>query len=139
MSCLDASRQPGLASMSLTFYFLPVPSRVIVIVYDGVQGLDVVGPAEVFAAANGLMSGPRYQVTFASTAGGPCALSSGARMETRRLGAIRAMPDDTVVVAGADDGPIGRAVADPALLRWLRRSAPVARRVASLCTGTFIL
>jgi transcriptional regulator GlxA family with amidase domain len=112
---------------------------VIVVLFEGVQGLDVVGPAEAFTAANRLLGAARYEVIFASTAGGLCATSSGARVETRKLGALRVRADDTIVVGGGDERPIAGASADAALLRWLRRGAPVARRVASHCTGAFVL
>ena len=114
-------------------------SRVIVILFDGIQGLDVFGPAEVFAAANRMLPEPRYQLIFSSTAGGPRALSSGAMVDTCRVGAVRAGARDTIVVPGGDDAPVDRAAGDPELLRWLRRNAPASGRITSVCTGAFIL
>ena len=44
---------------------------------------------------------------------------------------------DTLIVAG---GPgVEAATADPALVDWVRRRAKQARRVASVCTGAFLL
>src|SRR6187551_3449735 len=101
-------------------------ARVIIILFDGIQGLDVFGPAEVFAAANRLLPAPRYEMIFASTAGGPRGLSSGAMVDTRPLASVRARAGDTIVVPGGDDAPVDRAAVDPALLRWLRRNARAA-------------
>lgn len=114
-------------------------SQVIVILFEGVQGLDVFGPAEVFAAANRLLPDERYEVVFASAPGGVLTLSSGAKIATEPLAKVRLRAHATVVVAGGDDGPVECAAANPMLIRWLRRSAARARRVASVCTGAFVL
>lgn len=113
-----------------------MPIRVVVVLFDRVQGLDVFGPAEVLAAADRLLGGKAYQLVFGSTRGGPCATSSGA---TRPLRSILVRAGDTVIVAGGDDTPVDAAAADPVLLRWLGRAAQVAGRMASVCTGAFIL
>jgi transcriptional regulator GlxA family with amidase domain len=113
--------------------------RVIIILFDGVQGLDVFGPAEVLAAADRLLAGAGYRLVFASTRGGPCKTSSGASVTTERLAEVRVYPGDTVLVAGGDDGPVAAAAADQKLLGWLRRAVGVALRFGSVCTGAFIL
>ena len=116
-----------------------MPIRVVVVLFPDVQGLDVFGPAEVFAAADRMLGGERYELVFGSSRGGPCRISSGARVETRPLRAIPARADDTIIVAGADEAPVAAACADEGLLRWLRRSASTVKRVGSVCTGAFIL
>lgn len=113
--------------------------RVVIVLFDGVQGLDVFGPAEVLASADRMLGGKGYQLVFGSTLGGPCATSSGATVGTRPLRSIRVRPGDTLIVAGGDDGPVDAAAADEALLRWLRNAARVAGRIGSVCTGAFIL
>ena len=45
---------------------------------------------------------------------------------------------DTLVVAGGCSN-VEEACEDPTLVEWVRSMAPRARRVASICTGTFIL
>ena len=46
------------------------PHRVVIVVYDGVQALDVTGPHEVFAGANAVLarSAPPYAIAVAATA-----------------------------------------------------------------------
>lgn len=112
--------------------------RVLILVYDGVQTLDATGPGEVFAAAR---SGekPCYRVEFCSLGGGERVSSSGLRMHTKDVGAMRLQADDTLIVAGADDAWIRRAVADDALVRWLKRAARSVGRLASVCSGAFLL
>jgi transcriptional regulator GlxA family with amidase domain len=112
--------------------------RVLILTYDGVQTLDATGPAEVFAAAR---SGGKahYRVEFCSLGGGERTSSSGLRMMTKDIGSMRLQADDTLIVAGADEPDITRAIADEALLRWLKRAARSVGRIASVCSGAFLL
>jgi transcriptional regulator GlxA family with amidase domain len=113
--------------------------RVVIVVLEGAQTLDVTGPAEVFAAAGRALGRPAYQITFASSGGGRRTLSCALVVDTRDLRTLRPRRDDIVVVAGGDDDPIRRAVGDPALLTWLRRAARIVHRLTSVCSGAFVL
>lgn len=116
------------------------PRAVAILVHDGVQGLDVVGPLDVFDAAARLHvanGGPRpYSVTVVSADGGPVRAASGLRIgvdgplsEAARI--------DTLVVAG---GPgIARVVTNELLLAEVTNAVGRARRVTSVCTGAFVL
>jgi transcriptional regulator GlxA family with amidase domain len=125
--------------MSLSVYFLPMVPRVVVIAFEGAQTLDVTGPAEVFASVRRVRPDADHRVLFAALGGGQRTLSSGLRVRTCDLRRLRPRPDDTVVVAGGDDPVVRAAVADRRLARWLRASLPVVRRVASVCSGAFVL
>ena len=111
----------------------------MIIGFEGAVTLDVTGPAEVFAAAAQLVRRPEYRVEMASVGGGERRTSSALRMLTRDLRRIRPRRDDIVVVAGGGARDVGPAMADPTLLRWLARAAPVVRRMTSVCSGAFIL
>jgi transcriptional regulator GlxA family with amidase domain len=115
--------------------------RVIVIVYDGVQTLDAAGPAEVFAAADRMRrpQRPQYELVFASVGGGERTMSSSLAIRTRDLRRVVPRATDIALVAGADEAQVRAAAADAALLRWLRRAAPVVRRMTSVCSGAFVL
>jgi transcriptional regulator GlxA family with amidase domain len=113
--------------------------RVLVIAFEGVQTLDVTGPAEVFAAAGRQEALAAYEIVVASTSGGLVRTSSGCGLSTRRLSSMTLRRTDTVIVAGGDDPAIRAAIADRALRRWLGEAARLARRVASVCSGAFIL
>jgi transcriptional regulator GlxA family with amidase domain len=112
------------------------PRTVVMVAYPGVQSLDVTGPLEVFTAANRFLPTPAYAVTVASRPGGTVVSSSGLGLATEPLAGPRG-PVDTLVVAGGD-GTAG-ALHDKALVTWLRAAAPRARRVASVCSGAFLL
>lgn len=118
---------------------MPAPPRVVVIAFDGVQTLDVTGPAEVFAGASRSVGRTVYRVTIASVGGGDRATSCGLTMRTADLLRLRPRRGDVVVVAGGEEAPIRRAAADPALRRWLHRAVRVAGRVTSVCSGAFVL
>ncbi|MBI2693214.1 GlxA family transcriptional regulator [Mycobacterium nebraskense] len=112
-----------------------VGSRVVVIVvFDDVTLLDVAGAGEVFVEANRF--GADYQLKIASVDGREVTTSIGNRMGvTDRLSSIDSA--DTVLVAGSDHLP--RRAIDPALVEAIRSMSGRARRMASICTGSFIL
>ncbi|WP_208619986.1 GlxA family transcriptional regulator [Mycobacterium marseillense] len=110
-------------------------SRVVVIVvFDGVTLLDVAGAGEVFVEANRF--GADYRLKIASVDGSDVTSSIGTRLGvTDSLSAIDSA--DTVLVAGSDHLP-GRPI-DPALVEAVRSVAGRTGRMASICTGSFIL
>ncbi|HET8939963.1 MAG TPA: DJ-1/PfpI family protein [Polyangiales bacterium] len=112
--------------------------RVLILIYDGVQTLDATGPAEVFASAT---SGGKayYRVEFCSLGGGERSSSSGLRMQTEDISSMRLSAEDTLVVAGAGEPDIRHAIEDEALMRWLKRAARSVGRIASVCSGAFLL
>jgi transcriptional regulator GlxA family with amidase domain len=110
------------------------PRRVVIVVFDGVKLLDAAGPAEVFAEANRF--GANYSLELASVDGGDVTTSIGTRLPV--TGTISSIDSaDTVVVAGGDD-LVGRPI-DPVLVEALKSVPPRTRRLASVCTGSFIL
>ena len=121
--------------------FPPKPVRSVeVLAFPGVQVLDVTGPLQVFASANEHVArngdGPHYRLRVVAKSGGAVASSAGLGLAAEPL---TPMPEavDTLIVAG---GPgVDAAADDPDLLEWLRRRSLQARRVASVCTGAFIL
>ncbi|OZC63550.1 AraC family transcriptional regulator [Rhodococcus sp. 15-725-2-2b] len=111
-----------------------VDRDVVVVVFDGVKLLDVVGPSEVFAEANRF--GARYRLRFASLGGVEVTTSLGTPFAvTDALGSIDDV--DTVIVAGGDD-LVGRPI-DPHLVTAVGDLARRTGRLASICTGAFIL
>ena len=109
--------------------------RVVIVVYPGVQTLDVTGPAEVFRAAS-LLKPPGYDVTVAAPKAGPLRTSTVSFFPDARLDQVKGAID-TLIVAGG----IGarRAEEDPVLASWTAEAAKRSRRVASVCTGAFLL
>lgn len=112
--------------------------RLVIVAGPGVQMLDVSGPLDVFAEANVQAGRAVYGTEIVSAQATTIATSSGARLLADRtiFDADPGAPD-TVLVAGSPDAPHRRPAA--ALLDWLRRTAPSARRFGSVCTGAFAL
>jgi transcriptional regulator GlxA family with amidase domain len=124
--------------MTRIVYFLPV-DRIVVVVFEGVQTLDMTGPAEVFATAARESEAAAYHVAYVSTAGRPVTTSAGLRVETRALRSVRVRSTDTVLVAGGEERAVRAAATDPVLRAFLVRAAKVAKRLGSVCSGAFVL
>ncbi len=112
----------------------PKQRVVVIVVFEGVKLLDAAGPAEVFAEANRF--GAAYRLKIASVDGRDVTTSIGTRFAvTDRIASIESA--DTFLVAGGDM-LVGRPI-DPALVDALKTVPIRTRRVASICTGSFIL
>ena len=113
--------------------------RVWIVAFPGAQVLDVTGPWEVFALANraGGPRPPRYAVSVVAPSAGAIATSGGLALLAQRTLAQATGPVDTLVVAGGEGTQPHRR--DVRLVRWIARAARRARRVASVCTGAFLL
>ncbi|GIJ43616.1 AraC family transcriptional regulator [Virgisporangium aliadipatigenens] len=98
-----------------------------IVAYDGMTLLDMAGPVEVLSEAG------HYDVTLFSPSGGPVRTSSGVRVAVDSPVPQRGF--DTLLVPGGDGPP----VRDPALVRVVRDLAPTCGRIASICTGSFLL
>ena len=117
--------------------------RVGFLVYPDCQSLDVCGPFEAFHFADlglgflGRKTEPCYQSLLLATAPGAVRTMSG--MEIVATHSYSEVTDglDTLVVVGGTG--CDKASKDPALVEWVRSIAPRTRRIASVCSGAFIL
>ncbi|MFJ6719199.1 GlxA family transcriptional regulator [Streptomyces sp. NPDC091259] len=109
---------------------------VLVLVYDGVQSLDVTGPVEVFAGVGRFPEHEGYRITTVSPGGVPVRTTSGLTLvPDGDLESARPGPGTTLLVPG------GRYRGDfePRLTDWLRAHGGRADRVVSVCTGGLLL
>lgn len=110
--------------------------------FSDLTALDLVGPSEVFEAANQLARGgtspshPLYELLVLSLDGTPFRAESG----------LRFVPDVALAQAPALDTllvPGGRGLREPVALatiaEWLRRRQHTIRRIVSVCTGAWAL
>lgn len=103
------------------------------LVFPGFQLLDLSGPLAAFQVAGNLAPGEPYRLQVVSRQGGPIASSSGLEVVTRAAGG----PFDTLILPG---GGACRAPGQAAeLAETVRAIGEESRRVASVCTGAFVL
>jgi transcriptional regulator GlxA family with amidase domain len=114
------------------------PRPIHILAFPNVQLLDVSGPLQVFASANVQMQengqAAPYSPIVIAQQDGSIVSSAGLGLHTHPLPKT---PSDTLIVAGGRGVHI--ALQDPQLLQWVRQQAGSARRVASVCTGAFML
>lgn len=107
--------------------------RVAVVAFDGVVLGDLATPCEVFGRVRGADGWMPYDVRV-------CSIAPDVESEHVRLGVAWRLASlnraDTVIVPGIDD--IDRAIPGP-LLRAIRRAVDRRARVASICSGAFVL
>jgi transcriptional regulator GlxA family with amidase domain len=108
--------------------------RIAFLIFPGFQLLDAAGPIAAFETANRLRPGS-YSLSFIAQVPGAVRSSSGASLAARALG--RAAGIDTLVVAGGEGTE--EAFRCAATRRFIRACARHARRVTSVCSGSFLL
>lgn len=117
---------------------------VALLVFPGVQALDVSGPMDVFAEANRFVpSDARYEIEVIGIGIGDDALvacSNGLLLKVHRAYADVDPSDsryDLILAAGGPDLPA--AIWEAGAYDWLRRVCAASRRYGSICNGAFAL
>jgi transcriptional regulator GlxA family with amidase domain len=106
--------------------------KVVIIGAPPVQILDVAGPLEVFSRAGG------YDVVLGNP-GEERVLQTSRHIALTDVVPIKEItgPIDTLVIVGGRGAETGSY--DPEFVSWIAAAAERSRRVASVCTGTFLL
>jgi transcriptional regulator GlxA family with amidase domain len=106
--------------------------RIGLLLPPGFQALDFMATT-VYEIANDLSEAPEYAVTMLSEHGGPVTSSAGIQVLTEP---VTRYDYDTLLVAGQ---MVPRRPSSPGFVEILRRAGAESRRVASICTGAFLL
>ncbi|MEK6418383.1 MAG: DJ-1/PfpI family protein [Burkholderia gladioli] len=111
---------------------------VALLVFPGVQALDLFGPSDVFAEANRfLLPDAQYRLETISTERGVLRCSNGLRIQPDRYFADVTDEHDLLLVMG---GPsLVQAALDESVHAWLRAASRRARRFGSICNGALTL
>jgi transcriptional regulator GlxA family with amidase domain len=118
--------------------------RISMIAIPQAQFLDIVGPLEVFSRAARLLSDdgrlpgpPAYAVEVLAHRAGPVVMSSALEIVAARgFAAVRGGIDTLLVCGGRG---VDAALSDGVTVPFIQRMAPRVRRIASVCTGAFLL
>jgi transcriptional regulator GlxA family with amidase domain len=112
--------------------------RIIVVVVPPIDELDLVGPIQVFAAANRLVGKTIYEVEIVTNARDLRVQGEGGLLSFAAQGHlqdVKGKVDSLLFVCGLGT----RTARDPVLFAWIRKMAPVAHRVGAVCVGSFLL
>lgn len=111
---------------------------VAIVIYDGVQALDVAGPVDVFAEANGLLGRSAfYKTVLVASTRDPVVASNGMRLLADLRFDEAQDPFSLVLVAGGPELPASPP--NEELSAWLRTASSRADLYGSICTGAFAL
>ncbi|MDR0776927.1 MAG: GlxA family transcriptional regulator [Azonexus sp.] len=108
--------------------------QLVFVVFPDFQLLDVTGPIAAFEMANRAEPGA-YELVLTSRTGGAVASSSGVTLLT--LPFARVLDADTVIAAGGEG--VIEATTCTEILAFIRDLGQKARRVASVCSGAYLL
>ena len=113
--------------------------KLALVVFDGVQSLDVAGPLDVFAEANAnLTADKQYEISLVGLLPGPVRCANGMQLTVSVDYLSYAGQADLLLVAGGPKLPM-QAAPNRDFLDWLARQAAGSRRFGSVCNGAFLL
>ena len=116
------------------------PRRVVMLTFEGASSLDTIGPVDVLAGTQVAMQSadPVYRVEMVSLQGGLVTTGpAGLKIETVAVSDMAAGPIDIFLIAGGENAD--SVAKDPVLCDVIRTLASRSSRVASICTGAFLL
>ncbi|MEO6919512.1 MAG: helix-turn-helix domain-containing protein [Collimonas sp.] len=112
---------------------------IALLVFDGMQILDLTGPAAVFAAANDACGRTVYRVHILSGKGGPVQSNSAVSTLSIAIGDIPPQSVHTLLVVGGSESGLRQLAEDETVGKWLIATAVVAPRYGSVCSGALVL
>lgn len=112
--------------------------KVAIVIFDGVQALDVAGPLDVFAEANTLLTQQqKYEVSLVGPRAGTVTCSNGMGLSVPYRYADLDTQWDLLLIAGGPQLPDVQLSND--FLTWLQNQAQHATRFGSIFNGAFVL
>ncbi|WP_036300660.1 GlxA family transcriptional regulator [Methylomarinum vadi] len=125
--------------------------KIAMVVYSLAEVLDITGPYEVFSFASmimqrsGVTDHPAYQIEIFADRPGPIRTLSGLEIIANRSYHDLVDDIDTLFIPGGDvtaesaSGDCESVLTNLTLLDWIKAMAPKVRRLASVCSGAFLL
>ena len=106
-----------------------------IVLFDGVEELDAVGPWEVFAAWSHFFADDEISVSCLSPAGGAVAAAKGMTLTAHHSFADAPSYDVLLHPGGKGTRPLMR---DDAHLEWVRAQRAAVPLMTSVCTGSLV-
>lgn len=112
--------------------------KITLVVFDGVQALDVAGPLDVFAEANNLLpKKDHYEITLVGERPGYVVCSSGMEFRVHCDYPNFHSDSELLIVAG---GPrVQEYRPEQSFLTWINKRVQGANRFGAICNGVFLL
>ncbi len=117
--------------------------KIGILAFPGAEILDIAGPFEVFSFASiglqrqGKLNEFAYPIEIIAEQPGPITTLSGLQIVATHSYHEIPTDIDTLLIPGANDMlPV---VEDKPLVQWITQMAPQVRRLASVCSGAFLL
>ena len=114
-------------------------SRIGILIFDGAEELDFVGPYEVFTMVNATLDegdAPLNEVLLISEDGGEVTCNKGMRVAAQHAMAEAPPLDVICVPGGSGTRPL---IEHKPVIDWLAAIAPSCTWVTSVCTGAMLL
>ena len=112
--------------------------RVVIVLIDGANPIDVTGPSTAFATANRFVP-YSYDIIHACADGGTVVTESDLHITNLTPIADIKGPIDTIILTGGDAKALYDAASNEHLREWMQHQSRNARRYGSVCTGAFLL
>lgn len=126
-------------------FLAKAPHVVSTLIFPGASSYYVSGAAEVFSTANGHLQrdwgakGDVYVLDVVAPTTAPVTMDMGLRMLPDRTVKDPVRGVGTLLLSAGSSAGIDGALADKDVMSWIKRTAAKADRVASMCTGAFLL
>ena len=116
---------------------MTTPQRIGILAYPSVQALDIVGPADAFAAAISEHGQHLYEVVLIGLSSKAVVSESGIAFQPQcSLGNSPRL--DTLIVPGGKGIRTEPNISEP-VAQWIKSQAKRIRRIAAVCTGSFAI
>lgn len=113
--------------------------RIVFLLYPECESLDFAGPASVFHAANGRVEETIYTLQYVALNGEDITTNAGLTVRTKDANSLRLGARDTLIVPGAESLALSSELKRRASIDLIQRLATNSGRVASVCSGAFLL
>ena len=119
--------------------FMSKTANIVILLYPGIETLDLAGPAGVFSEANQQLGHEHYHLFYVCIEPEQ-RVTSSAGLDLVGCSPNR-LPDaiDMLLVPGADTKPVLKAYNNHNLISTIKSISSHASRIASVCSGAFLL